>query len=683
MGRTLKYILIAAGGLFALLIVGGITFMLLVDPNDFREKIAGSVQEATGRELVIEGDLSLSIFPWLAVEIGKSQLGNAEGFGDEPFASFDSASLSVRLMPLILRREVVVGAAAIDALALNLEVAANGKTNWQDFSEQAGDEQAADEAKAAAPGGTLDIAGIDINNASLHYRNAQLNEQYTLSNLNVKTGSVRAGEPIDVSAGFDFEAQPADSSGRVELETVVAFESEAATIRLDDFTINVSADGISEVPTEVSLNAPAIVLKTEERTADFGAIAVSMLDLDVTADIDEFSYADAPKPRAKISIAAFSPRSLMNTLNIEVPATADPSALGKLMINADAALGDKQITLSNLELVLDETNFSGELIVPRNAGGTYRLDLAADNIDLNRYMAPADESAAGNAQNDAAPVEIPAELIRTINARGNLRLASATMGNMQFDDVVVTINSLNDKLRVHPISAKIFGGTYNGDIRIDASKSVPVLSVNEQINGVSLKSLGQAMFERDKLSGTIEGSFQLSGRGDNMGQVQQTLNGTMNFTLSDGAWEGRDVWYELRRARALFRKETPPEPVLPARTPFSEVRATGVVTDGILKNDDFFAALPFMQLTGNGTVNMPAATVDYSLSGRVFDQPESVGEVSAAELDDFTKAVIPLKITGPLAEPKFAIDFEELLKERVREEIEDQLKDKLQDLFRR
>jgi AsmA protein len=168
-----------------------------------------------------------------------------------------------------------------------------------------------------------------------------------------------------------------------------------------------------------------------------------------------------------------------------------------------------------------------------------------------------------------------------------------------------------------------------------------------------------------------------------MGQVQQTLNGTMNFTLSDGAWEGRDVWYELRRARALFRKETPPEPVLPARTPFSEVRATGVVTDGILKNDDFFAALPFMQLTGNGTVNMPAATVDYSLSGRVFDQPESVGEVSAAELDDFTKAVIPLKITGPLAEPKFAIDFEELLKERVREEIEDQLKDKLQDLFRR
>jgi len=353
------------------------------------------------------------------------------------------------------------------------------------------------------------------------------------------------------------------------------------------------------------------------------------------------------------------------------------------MINADAALGDKQITLSNLELVLDETNFSGELIVPRNAGGTYRLDLAADNIDLNRYMAPADESAAGNAQNDAAPVEIPAELIRTINARGNLRLASATMGNMQFDDVVVTINSLNDKLRVHPISAKIFGGTYNGDIRIDASKSVPVLSVNEQINGVSLKSLGQAMFERDKLSGTIEGSFQLSGRGDNMGQVQQTLNGTMNFTLSDGAWEGRDVWYELRRARALFRKETPPEPVLPARTPFSEVRATGVVTDGILKNDDFFAALPFMQLTGNGTVNMPAATVDYSLSGRVFDQPESVGEVSAAELDDFTKAVIPLKITGPLAEPKFAIDFEELLKERVREEIEDQLKDKLQDLFRR
>ena len=82
MGRIIKYFFYAVGGLLALVLVAGITFALLFDANDYREDIAARVADASGRELVIEGDLELSLFPWLAVEIGKSRLGNAAGFGD-------------------------------------------------------------------------------------------------------------------------------------------------------------------------------------------------------------------------------------------------------------------------------------------------------------------------------------------------------------------------------------------------------------------------------------------------------------------------------------------------------------------------------------------------------------------------------------------------------------------------
>jgi AsmA protein len=333
-------------------------------------------------------------------------------------------------------------------------------------------------------------------------------------------------------------------------------------------------------------------------------------------------------------------------------------------------------------LVLDETTFRGELVVPRDAGGTFRLDLAADSIDLNRYMAPAGDATATGASAADAPVEIPADLIRAVNASGNLTLEQVTMGAMQFQNVVVALNAANDSLRIHPISAEFFDGSYTGDIRINAAGSVPVLSVNEQISNVSLTSLGRAMFEVDKLTGTIDGSFQLSGRGNDMAQIQRTLRGDMSFTLKDGTWEGIDVWHELRRARAIFRQEAPPEPVLPARTRFSEVRATGKVTDGVLRNDDFFAELPFMRLNGHGSVNMPAASIDYSLSARVFDRPEFMQDVSPKELEDLTRVAIPLRITGPLASPKIGIDLEELLEDQIREELEDTIKDKLKDLFR-
>ena len=681
MGRIIKYFIYAIGGLLALVLIAGIAFALLFDANDYRENIAAQVEDSTGRELVIEGDLDVSLFPWLAVEIGKSRLGNAAGFGDEAFASFDKARLSVRLLPLLLRREIVVGAAEIEALIVNLEVNSKGVNNWQDLAEQ-GEAEVDGESAATAPARTLDIAGIEINDAVFNYVDRQLNEKYRLADLNVTTGSVSAGKPIDIRGSFSFEAQPADVSGTVELESVLAFDDNAATISLSDFAISGNVSGLGEVPTNFSLSAPDILLQTGDETADIGSIEMSVLGIDLKADVDVFSYAGSPSPTATISIDAFSPRSLMQTLNIEAPETADPAALGRLIVDANVAVAENRISLSELVLVLDKTTFRGELVVPRDAGGTFRVDLAADNIDLNRYMAPAGDAAATGADAADAPVEIPADLIRAVNARGNLTLEQATMGAMQFQNVVVVLNAANDSLRIHPISAEFFDGTYTGDIRINAAGSVPVLSVNEQINNVSLTSLGRAMFEVDKLTGTIDGSFQLSGRGNDMAQIQRTLRGDMSFTLKDGTWEGIDVWHELRRARAIFRQEAPPEPVLPARTRFSEVRVTGKVTDGVLRNDDFFAELPFMRLNGHGSVNMPAASIDYSLSARVFDRPEFMQDVSPEELEDLTRVAIPLRITGPLASPKIGIDLEELLEDQIREELEDTIKDKLKDLFR-
>ena len=77
MGQILKYVLFAIGALALLLVIAAVSLTLLFDPNDFRGKIAESVAEATGRELSIEGDLAISVFPWLAIDVGKTRLGNA------------------------------------------------------------------------------------------------------------------------------------------------------------------------------------------------------------------------------------------------------------------------------------------------------------------------------------------------------------------------------------------------------------------------------------------------------------------------------------------------------------------------------------------------------------------------------------------------------------------------------
>jgi AsmA protein len=84
-----------------------------------------------------------------------------------------------------------------------------------------------------------------------------------------------------------------------------------------------------------------------------------------------------------------------------------------------------------------------------------------------------------------------------------------------------------------------------------------------------------------------------------------------------------------------------------------------------------------MQLKGSGSVDLAAATVDYGLTARVLKKPDSMTGVTEAELNDFTEAVIPLKITGPLASPSVKPDVAGLVRKRVEETLKGKLLDKL------
>jgi len=95
------------------------------------------------------------------------------------------------------------------------------------------------------------------------------------------------------------------------------------------------------------------------------------------------------------------------------------------------------------------------------------------------------------------------------------------------------------------------------------------------------------------------------------------------------------------------------------------------------------ADLPFMRITGQGSVDLPAATVDYRLSARVFKKPEAMQGAAAEEIDDLTKVVIPLSITGPLVKPSVKPDVEKLLQQKVEEEVRERIEDKLKDLFKK
>ncbi len=128
----------------------------------------------------------------------------------------------------------------------------------------------------------------------------------------------------------------------------------------------------------------------------------------------------------------------------------------------------------------------------------------------------------------------------------------------------------------------------------------------------------------------------------------KTLDGTVDFKVADGALEGTDLWYEIRRARAVLKQQAIPERSVPVRARHSlALTGSGVMKNGVLSNNDLNVAMQYLKVTGQGTVDIPASTLDYKLIAAVLKIPREGAD--AAQVQDLVDAEIPVKITGSLA----------------------------------
>jgi AsmA protein len=128
--KWLKVSLYALGGVVVLLLAGAIVLALTFDPNAYKEEIEKVVKERTGRTLKFHGNLKLAFWPSLGVSVGKVTLSRRASEHD--FAAFESAHVSVRVLPL-LGGELSVDQVRIAGLKASVIRAKGGKFDFEDL----------------------------------------------------------------------------------------------------------------------------------------------------------------------------------------------------------------------------------------------------------------------------------------------------------------------------------------------------------------------------------------------------------------------------------------------------------------------------------------------------------------------------------------------------------------------
>ena len=674
--RAVKLVGIVLGSLVALVIVVLIGVRLFVDPNDYKDRIARAVKSSTGRELTLSGQMKLSVFPWIALELGPASLGNPPGFSDQPFAAVQHVALRVKLLPL-LRKELEIGRIEIDGLDLRLLKNAAGRGNWQDFGNQA--TPAATPSSSSGTGNLPDLGGVEIKDSRVSY------QDMVADHLNFELGHLTSGTPAPVK--LTVTVTPSQGAQPIALTT--QFDLTLDTQKKQYGITALELDGtMKPAPpaAAVSYKFSAAVLSADLNAQTLSApnFKAQLASASLAGSLRGSRIVDAPAFTGAFKLDPLALRDLMSQLGIAAPKTRDPKALTKLSARGDFTYGGNALAVNDLDVQLDDTGLHGKAAITNLDTKAMRFDLTLDHINLDRYRSPEEAAAQPVATPAAKSSEPPpGDPFKTLQMDGSLTLGSATVSNITLTQVHVVLTAKDGVTHIAPATAKLYGGGYSGDITLDDRGAVAALQIDQSMTSIDIAALLKDFAKSQRISGHGTVTTNLTAHGLAGDALMKTLNGHIAANVDNGAVEGVDLWFEINRAMALAQKQSLPTGSSSGRTKFDVFKASADIVNGVATTKDLSIASQNLRVAGQGTTNLVTDAIDYQVKATILKEAPTAAGAAGKTLAD-----IPLNITGTTTSPNVRPDLEALAKARVQQEIDQhkgeiqqKLQDKLKGLF--
>ncbi|MBE89510.1 MAG: hypothetical protein CMM76_08745 [Rhodospirillaceae bacterium] len=128
----MKKFLFAFGALMLLLVAAVLIAPQFINWNLYKSEITTAVRNVTGRELNIDGDIEMTVFPSLALKVSKVRLANIAGAKSKEMLQLEDVRVGVSLGALISGKLAVI--LTLIKPVVELEITRDGQTNW-DFAQ--------------------------------------------------------------------------------------------------------------------------------------------------------------------------------------------------------------------------------------------------------------------------------------------------------------------------------------------------------------------------------------------------------------------------------------------------------------------------------------------------------------------------------------------------------------------
>ncbi|MEC6882484.1 AsmA family protein [Photobacterium piscicola] len=659
--KKILYILL---GLILLVVIGIGVLVTFVNPNQFKPLLTEQVKKMTGRDLVINGDISWRFFPTLGLSVGDTEFRNPAGFAEPNLIQFKQADLSVSVLPL-LSQHLDIGEMRLDGAHVFIQTLNNGATNLDGLTDKTA-------VAETTTGNTVthgeknthwnvSVAGIKLVNASAEVRNdktkmvAQLNHiNFTLDSFQPQTWT---------KATFDVQ-------GNVNALT---FSAQGST------EINLAADYKNVRLKALSATMNMTDGKTEIKNAQLGLDQFNLgqwsnMTFSVNGKVPNLNFDTHGTAKVKLSTDhnVITVQGLKVTNDLVGKTLPRPTI--NLVVDADATydISQKLTLVSQLSINADGTQASGSGSYLATAIPDIRFALSSDNINLDSWL-PA-KTAVANTNNSTtaagaaamnAPVatennaktstaEPDLSALKNINLAGMIAIKQLTVDHANVTNVKVVTSIKQGVATINRFEANLYGGKVTGSAAIDVNSALPSYRLKNTISNVDLLSLLKAVANNNLLAGKANITTDLRGQGLSEANIRHNITGSIKVNVSDGAVYGVNIPDLLRNAKAKFKGQADTGTDTAKKTDFSALTTTLKLHNGTASTDNFKLASPLVAITGQGNTSLVNESIDLMINSEIV--------ASGKGLDEIKGIAVPIHVSGTWQQPKYNLNIKDLFK---------------------
>lgn len=586
-------------GLVTLMVAVVVTVVAILystDFNAYKADIGALVSDATGRDLVIEGDFkpTLSLTPSLKVD--RVRFSNAAWGSRKEMARIGTLRVELELLPVFFG-EIRIKQVVLSGADILLETRADRSGNWVMGPQKPDNEASKRSGAPTIP--TFDR--ILIEKSRLVWRDGKSGIRSVINVDRLRAQAATLDAPLQLSLKGAYDGHPFTLDGTVgSLGEVVA----GGTLPLD---LTMAAGG-----------AAIAVRGHIKRPAEGKGVAL------------------------KLTASGKDLAALNGLTGAGLP------AIGPYQLSATLSDQAGRWQLKDLELSMGGSDLSGTVTIDAGvtpvgvaAGLSSTLLREVDFQDRNATesaVKPAGKPTVTTAESGSERVfpddPLPLDGLSAANVKVSLRARRLETSQAVLNDAAMDLLLQRGVLTLRNARATYAGGLFSGRLDLKAAGGVPEIAFKLDMTKLDLAEIIKEVGHPGLLTGTIDAKASLSGTGNSVRSIMAGLNGTIEVTMNGGRID--------RKLLDLLESDA-----FEALSPWSSADK-GIeikcligrygIRNGKLKSDATVFDTDRLLVVGKGGVNLATEAIDFTVTPTARDV-------------SLLKLIVGLDVGGTLASP--------------------------------